>query len=88
MNSLTLEFTEEDIRALLWVGGRYCWSNAILQFICEPGEITLDESDILVIVEEMDKDAEGGHQLFPCLSPGTSLSKKMNEIYSFMDTEE
>jgi hypothetical protein len=88
LNSLTINLTEEDFSALLWVGGRYCWSNIMLQFVSGPGEVTFDEQDLIEIRAEMEKDTEGGHRLFPCLAPGSSLSSKMYEVYTTKEEDE
>lgn len=80
----TLKLTEKESSTVRWVGGRYCWSDALLGYLeCaeseEGAQLTLE--DVNYLREQFEEDTEGGHDFFPCLLPGSSLYLKLCELY-------
>jgi hypothetical protein len=80
----TLRLTKKEADTVGWVGGRYCWSDALLSYIdCAESEqgaqLTLE--DMTYLKEQFIEDTEGGHDFFPCLLPGSSLYSKLCELY-------
>ena len=85
---VTVDFTEEDVSAICWVGDRYCWSSELGKHVFEAGKVKLVEEDLASLIEAFEEDTVGGHRLFPCLNPGSELSKKVGKIYSIYITKE
>lgn len=82
----TLILTEREADAVRWVGGRYCWSDALLSYLyrAESDEgVGLTQEDMDHLKSQFDADTEGGHNYFPCLDPGSSLCRKLSDLYCF-----
>ena len=76
----TLKLTEEDWQAIRWVGGRYCWSEALLRLgATQEDECSqaYTESEAWELIEAFDADTEGGHSYFPCLDPLCDLYSRL-----------
>lgn len=71
-----LTLTEEDIKTIAFVGGRYCWSHALRCMV--EGENKLAESEAWEICEEFERDTEGHHPFFPMLDPSSELYEKLS----------
>lgn len=78
---MILSLSNEDMSAINWVGYRYCWSNALLDIPVSEGDNSLSPEQVEVLREAFDADAEGGHPYFPCLAPGSELSRKLANLY-------
>ena len=81
MSSYTLFLTDDDLDVAGFVGGRYCWSEALLRL--DIGENQLSEGEAWRLREAFERDAEGGHQLFPLLDSGSDLYRK---LVAFLDS--
>lgn len=73
--SYTLTLTDEDIKTIAFVGGRYEWSKALLRL--DVGENILSELEAWLIREAFDSDTEGGHGYFPMLDGRSELASKL-----------
>lgn len=76
---LTLD--KSEIRTCEFVGGRYGWPS-ILDYL-EDGDrtIRLSKDDAYEWALNASGDAEGGHNLFPMLAPGSDLYRKLSDLY-------
>ena len=83
-----IHFTEEDVNCICWVGDRYCWASELGKFVFEAGEVVFSDADVSQLVEAFEEDTVGGHRMFPCINPGSDLSKKMGKLYSVYTTKE
>jgi hypothetical protein len=80
----TLKLREHEASTVRWVGGRYCWSDALLSYLdyAESDEgVELTQEDLDYLKSQFDEDTVGGHDYFPCLNPGSSLYRKLSELY-------
>lgn len=76
--ALTLELTEDDVRAIDFAGYRYGWSEALAW--CEVGENEIDPHKGARILDGFGQDIEGGHSLFPLLDPRSDLAVKLAHL--------
>lgn len=79
-HTFILSVDASDISTITWVGDRYCWSAILNRYCVEPGDLELTLEDASEIIEEFEKDMEGGHDAFPCLARGSSLHRKLIEL--------
>lgn len=70
-----LVLTAEDVRVIAFVGSRYAWSDALLDF--DEGVHEISEPDAWRIAEAFESDTEGGHAVFPLLDPTSDLFAKL-----------
>jgi len=80
MDPYSLNLTEDDMTTIGWVGGRYCWSEALL-FYLEEGYNEISESMAWELRRRFDQDRQGGHSLFPLLAPDCKLYFKLEDFY-------
>lgn len=85
---VSIHFTEEDLNAIVWVGDRYSWATELGKFVFQEGYVVFSDADISQLVEAFEDDTVGGHRMFPCINPGSDLSKKMGKLYSLYTTKE
>ena len=80
----TLSLSDKEASTVRWVGGRYCWSDALLSYLglAEREEgVNLSQEDMDYLKRQFKEDTEGGHAFFPCLLRGSSLYRKLSELY-------
>jgi hypothetical protein len=77
----TLNITESDFDTILFVGGRYDWSDACRNLL-SVGENNVSEVDAWDLRDAFEGDCEGGHSPFPMLAPGELRDK----LISFWDS--
>lgn len=77
-----LELTESEIDTINFVGGRYCWSEA-LRRLCHEGLNELPEHVAWELLEAFNCDCEGGHNFFPMLDHWSDLAAK---LFKFRDS--
>ncbi len=70
-----LELTEEDVKTIAFVGGRYSWSSSLLGY--EAGMHTISELDAIDLKKAFREDDSP----FPMLSPTCPLFKKLTTFY-------
>lgn len=75
-----LFLTPEEMRDIAFVGGRYCWSEALLAN-CEAGENAIPEPVAWELAEAFERDTEGGHSPFPMLSGRSDLCDKLTRFW-------
>ena len=75
-----LSITDKDLDTIHWVGDRYCWSSVLGKYCFEEGDVELTQEDVDEIIEDFKRDTEGGHDFFPCLAPGSDLSRKLSNL--------
>ena len=80
MTAYLLTLTEDDVRSIAFVGGRYAWSNALQQL--EAGENHLEEPEAWHIAEAFEADTEGGHEPFPMLDHRSDLASKLTAFWA------
>jgi hypothetical protein len=78
MSPYSLTLTKDDIKAIDWAGGRYHWSTAL--FHLDEGINELAEHEAWEIVEACERDTEGGHSYFPCLSSDSNLAAELYRL--------
>jgi hypothetical protein len=82
-----IHLTAEDIQTIEFVGGRYAWSDALLNFApsIEEGEryayLELAEHEAWELVEAFEQDTEGGHSMFPMLAD-CPFRERLIEFYN------
>lgn len=77
----TLTLTQADIDAIGFVGSRYFWSEAIEDIVgMEPGTHDIAESHAWTLARAFELDTEGGHSMFPMLSPSSELYEKLTKF--------
>ena len=86
-STLTITFSKEDVDTIYWVGDRYCWSSVLGKFCFEEGDVEFEAEDVKEIMEEFERDTEGGHSMFPCLARGSSLHLKLRDLLSWAREE-
>ena len=74
----TLTLTNDDIRTISFVGGRYAWSDALRGM--DTGTHELTEPEAWELSEAFESDTEGGHSPFPMLGP-IDLRDKLNRLW-------
>ena len=74
-----LILTDDDIKTIAFVGGRYCWSEALASL--EAGMNEIRESDAWQIADAFANDCLGGHSAFPMLDPRSELAEKLNAFW-------
>ena len=79
-STFILSVDDSDISPITWVGDRYCWSAILSRYCTDTGDVELTLADVSEIIEEFEKDMEGGHDAFPCLARGSSLHRKLIEL--------
>lgn len=73
-----LMLTDEDVRTIAFVGGRYAWSEALAGY--GPGEHDISEADTWELAAAFEEDMEGGHSMFPMLAAGP-LRRRLALLY-------
>jgi len=68
----TIKLTEADMEAANFVGYRYFWSDWMSTNLTV-GANNLSEAEAWEFSDAIEKDAEGGHSLFPMLSRNSDL---------------
>lgn len=85
--SYRIELTSDDVRTLVFVGGRYAWSDALLAHVFEEddGSATVDlaEHEAWELGSAIESDTEGGHSHFPMLDHRSELARK---LFEFIDS--
>lgn len=76
-----LQLTPGEMRALEFVGGRYAWADMLAAHVTEGGLVAFTEPEMWQWCDDVDSDAEGGHDPFP-LASGPFAEK----LQSFYDT--
>ena len=74
-----LTLTDQDIETIAFVGGRYCWSDALRSLAAGDNELT--ESEAWVISEAIEADMVGGHDAYPMLDTSSTLCTKLHSLY-------
>ena len=77
MYNLTL--TDNDVNTIAFVGYRYEWSNALLEY--DVGDNEIIGWKAWAIRNAIDDDMEGGHNAFPMLDPRSELAAKLATLY-------
>ena len=79
--SYQISLTDEDCNAIAFSGGRYCWSDALIsEGLCEPRTYAIPEHTAWELCEAFERDAEGGHSMFPLLDPMSELARKLHRL--------
>jgi hypothetical protein len=73
-----LNLTEEDIKTIAFVGGRYCWSEAMRHLTV--GVNLIPEHEAWEIFEAIELDTVGRHDPLPMLDPRSELAEKINDF--------
>jgi hypothetical protein len=85
--SYRIELSSEDIRTLIFIGGRYAWSDALLALTNEDddGTATIDlaEHKAWELSAAFESDTEGGYWEIPMLDGRSELARK---LYSFLNS--
>jgi len=74
-----INFTPEERRALVFASGRYSWPDMLSAHLDENGSVAFTESEMWQWVEDVDRDAEGGHSHFPLASG--AFAEKLQRFY-------
>jgi len=77
-----LELTDDDMRTIHFVGGRYCWSDALARH-CHAGTNRIPEFVAWEIKQAFEDDTDGGHSFFPMLDQHSELATK---LFSFLES--
>lgn len=77
-----LVLSEQDVATIAFVGGRYCWSNALLGL--DVGENHLSEAQAWNLVDAFQLDLAGGHAAFPLLHPDSDLADKLAAFWALV----
>ena len=79
-----LRLSHEDTLTIAFVGYRYCWSDALLQFGPEE-DYELSDEELEDLILEFEKDTEGGHAYFPMLGPSDLMDKLVKLVRDYYD---
>ena len=77
-----LTLTENDIRTIWHVGGRYGWSEALISAGMERGDNEIPEHAAWELAEAFASDEEGGHAPFPMLDGSSDLCRKLFQFWN------
>ena len=76
-----IELTSDNIKTIVFVGGRYAWSDALLSVTEEEDDgtstVELDEQGAQDLLKAFLSDTEGGHSMFPMLDNKSELGEKL-----------
>lgn len=90
----TLKLSDADWDTIHFVGGRYCWSAALLRFPGMPSSryerlwgnslchYVLSESEAWELCVAFEADTEGGHGMLPMLDPQSRLYRELQDFVS------
>ena len=74
-----LTLTDDDVSTIAFVGGRYCWSEALQNL--KAGENEISEPEAWAIRDAFEMDCEGCHSPFPMLDGRSQLAEKLFTLW-------
>ena len=74
-----MTLTDEDVKTIAFVGGRYCWSDALSGL--HDGLNAISESEAWEMCAAFDADSVGDHSPFPLLAWESPLYRKLYEFW-------
>ena len=77
-----LSLTQADLDAIHFSGGRYGWSETLIDLGVDVGDLQFPEHAIWQWREAVDDDTEGGHAIFPLLDSSSDLYGKLASLYN------
>jgi hypothetical protein len=72
-------FTPGELQAIEYAMGRYSWPDMLSAHADDTGAVGFTEGEMWQWADDVDKDAEGGHSLFPLTSP--AFAEKLQRFY-------
>lgn len=74
-----IKLTPSEMRAVEFARGRYAWPDMLSAHAAEDGSVAFTESEMWQWADDVDSDAEGGHDPFPLASP--AFADKLQRFY-------